>query len=122
MRGYPAKVSCVDWHPRKPIVATAGGRDLVLWKIAAQGAARPQPLRLHRAPVTALAYAPGGDSLLSAARDGQVCLWSHRGQPLQTLELDAEVTCTAWSPDGTALALGCTDGRIRVQDIAPTVA
>lgn len=117
MRGYPAKVTCLDWHPSASRIATAGGRDVVMWEIPAKGGGTPTPLRLHRAPVTALAHAPDGEGLVSASRDGQVCLWSRSGQPLSTLSLAAEVSCAAWSPDGGALALGCTDGRVRVQEL-----
>ena len=117
MRGYPAKVSCLDWHPTRSCVATAGGPDVVLWDIPAAGEGKPTPLRLHRTPVTALAFAPDGATLASAGRDGRVCLWSDGGELLQALALDAEVTAAVWSPDASMLALGCTDGRLRVQQI-----
>lgn len=114
MRGYPAKVTCLAWHPKHARVATAGGPDVVIWDLGGTGGGRPLPLRMHRTAVTALAYSPSGDTLVSAARDGQVCLWSYAGAALQSLVMDAEVSCAAWSADGGALALGCTDGRIEV--------
>jgi WD40 repeat protein len=119
MRGYPAKVSCLDWHPTRSRVATAGGQDLVLWDIPAAGEGKPTPLRLHRTAVTALTYAPDGALLASGDRDGRVCIWSDAGAPLQSLSLAAEVACTTWSADGTAVAFGCTDGSITVLDIDP---
>jgi WD40 repeat protein len=117
MRGYPAKVTCLDWHPSRSRVATAGGQDLVLWDIPAAGEGKPTPLRLHRTAVTALAYAPDGALLASGDRDGRVCIWSDSGAPLQSLSLDAEVACATWSADGSAIAFGCTDGCITVLDI-----
>lgn len=119
MRGYPAKVSCLDWHPTRSRVATAGGRDLVLWDIPATGEGKPTPLRLHHTAVTALAYAPDGALLASGDRDGRVCIWSDTGAPLQSLSLDAEVACAVWNADGSAIAFGCTDGGIVVLDIEP---
>gem|GEM_PF-477168 len=117
MRGYPAKVACLDWHPTRSRVATAGGQDVVLWDIPAAGEGKPTPLRLHRTAITALAYAPHGTLLASADRDGRVCIWSDAGAPLQSLGLDAEVACAAWNADGSAVAFGGTDGRITVMDI-----
>jgi WD40 repeat protein len=120
MRGYPAKVTCLEWHPTRSRVATAGGQDLVLWDIPAAGEGKPTPLRLHRTAVTALAYAPDGALLASGDRDGRVCLWSDAGAPLQSLALDAEVACAVWNSDGSAIAFGCTDGGITVLDVDTT--
>ncbi len=117
MRGYPAKVSCLQWHPTRSRVATAGGQDLVLWDIPAAGEGKPTPLRLHRTAVTVLTYAPDGTLLASGDRDGRVCIWSDDGAPLQSLSLNAEVACAVWSGDGSAIAFGCTDGAVTVLDI-----
>lgn len=115
MRGYPAKVHCLDWHPRRSRVATAGGSDVVVWDIPQTGPGRARPLRAHDAAVTALGYGPDGSVLASADRAGRVCLWRDGGDLLQTYVLGAEIAALAWSPDGRALALGCTDGRLHVQ-------
>lgn len=117
MRGYPAKVSCLDWHPTRSRIATAGGQDVVLWDIPAAGEGKPTPLHLHRTAVTALTYAPDGALLASGDRDGRVCIWSDAGAPLQSLSLEAEVACAVWNADGSAVAFGCTDGAITVLDI-----
>ncbi|MCF7983081.1 MAG: hypothetical protein K9L70_01635 [Thiohalocapsa sp.] len=114
MRGYPAKVRCVHWHPRRSRVATAGGSDVAVWDTPQTGPGRAVPLRAHEAAVTALAYAPDGGLLASADRDGRVCLWRDGGDLLLTFVLGAEVTALSWSPDGAVLALGCTDGQLRV--------
>lgn len=118
MRGYPAKVTCLQWHPCQPRIATAGGTDVVVWEIAATGGGKPRPLRMHRSAVTALGYSPVGDLLVTADRDGAVALWSDAGSLLQTLKLDGEVTSVAWCANSSAFALGCTDGRLAVIDVA----
>jgi len=117
MRGYPAKVSCLDWHPSRSRIATAGGPDVVLWDIPAAGEGRPTPLRLHRTAVTALAYSPGGALLASGDREGHLCLWRDGGAPLQSLALDAEISALAWHAGGATIAAGCTDGKVAVLDI-----
>ena len=55
MRGYRSKVNCLAWHPRRGIIATAGGPDVVLWELPEAGkGARGQPLRHHQDTVTTL--------------------------------------------------------------------
>jgi len=118
MRGYPAKVSCLDWHPVRHRIATAGGQDVVIWDIPAAGEGKPTPLRLHDTAVTALAYSPAGVLLASGDRDGRLCISRDGGAPLQCPALDAEITALAWHANGAAIAVGCTDGTLAVLDIA----
>jgi WD40 repeat protein len=117
MRGYPAKVTCLDWHPTRSRVATAGGQDVVLWEIPTVGEGEPTPLRLHRTAVTALTYSPDGNLLASGDRDGRVCFWRDGDTLLQSVSLDAEISAAAWNGLETAIAFGCTNGTITVLDI-----
>jgi WD40 repeat protein len=119
MRGYPAKVGCLQWHPRQPRIATAGGNDVVVWETPKTGSGKAQPLRLHRDAVTALAYDPKGELLATADRGGRVALWSSNGDLLQTLDQSSEVSALVWSPDGMSLAAGCVDGRVDVVGVDP---
>jgi WD40 repeat protein len=114
MRGYPAKVRCVRWHPRCSRVATTGGSDVVVWDVPERGPGRATPLRAHETAVTVLAYAPDGDLLASADRAGRICLWRDGSQPLQRFSLQAEATTLLWSADGAALVVGTIDGRLHV--------
>jgi len=120
MRGYPAKVTCLDWHPTRSRIATAGGPDLVIWDIPDAGEGRATPLRLHREAITVLAYAPNGALLASGDRSGRLCIWQDGGTPVQSIGLEAEISALDWHPDGTAIAVGCTDGRVAVLDIDPS--
>jgi YD repeat-containing protein len=119
MRGYPAKVGCLNWHPRQPRIATAGGNDVVVWEVPKSGPAKAQPLRNHRNAVTALVYDPKGKLLATADRDGRVALWSNEGDLIQTMDLASEVSALAWGPDGLSLAAGCVDGKLAVAGIDP---
>jgi WD40 repeat protein len=117
MRGYPAKVSCLDWHPTRSRIATAGGQDVVLWDIPTAGEGKPMPLRLHRAAVTALVHSPDGALLASGDRDGRLCIWRDGGAPVHSITLDAEISALAWHAGGAAIAVGCIDGKVAVLDI-----
>lgn len=123
MRGYPGKVSCLAWHPSMPLIATAGGPDIVLWRLpSGGGAAKSQPLRHHRRPLTTLAWAPDGRMLAAGDRDGRFSLWDAKGALLFTQGLDEEITTLGWAPDGSALALGTTGGQLRLLRPASTPA
>jgi WD40 repeat protein len=114
MRGYPGKVSCLAWHPRRAVIASAGGRDLVLWPTEGEAAGRKaQPLRAHEHTVTALGYAPDASLLVSGDRGGRLCVWDDAGVLQQLAELGDEITVLAWSADGR-LACGTTAGRLQV--------
>ena len=115
MRGYQAKVACLAWHRRRPLIATSGGRDVVLWTLnKAKGSTQSTALRSHKRSVTTLAYQNRGNLLASGDREGRLCLWDAGGKLVHELCADSEITSLAWSPDGDYLALGTRYGSIRL--------
>jgi WD40 repeat protein len=113
MRGYRAKVSCLAWHPRRALIATAGGNDVVLWDIPETGkGAKGQPLRHHAHTITALGWSADGDYLASGDRAGHLCIRDRDGDPVFSRRLGDEISGLAWHPSGTALAVGNTDGDL----------
>ena len=113
MRGYPGTVDCLAWHPRRALIATAGGHDVVLWEMPAAGQnARGRPLRHHRETVTALNWSGDGEYLASADRGGRLCIWNLDGDAVFSLRAGNEVTALTWRSDGSALAVGDIDGGI----------
>ena len=65
-------------------------------------------------PVRALHFSSDGSQLSSIAADGTFRTWdTSSGTILQTEQLDtAPIFAAAWSPDGTALAYGGSEGVV----------
>lgn len=80
-------------------------------------------LRGHEAGVNAAVWSPAGDSIATAAWDGTLRLWSHRGeqQAVISAATGGSVECAAWAPDGTALAIVGSDGSVRLYRGMPPV-
>jgi WD40 repeat protein len=115
MRGYPGKVACLAWHPSRPLIATAGGPDVVLWDLPHTGkGAKGQPLRQHRKTITTLAWSPDGRLLASGDRAGQLCLWNAQGALIFTQNLGHELSAIAWRPDSQSLAVADTHGQLQL--------
>ena len=110
------------------MVATASDDNLIHTWSAETGAAF-DVLKGHKAPVTALAFAPGGE-LISTTGDGISLSWnlSPAWKPERTIGSDGpgspfadRVNALAFSPDGKFLAIGGGEpsrgGEIKIWDI-----
>jgi hypothetical protein len=71
-------------------------------------------LRRHTAPVRALASS--GGLLASAGLDGNLMLGPVDGAGRVLRDHSAGIDCAAWSADGSLLASGARDGRLRIHD------
>jgi WD40 repeat protein/tRNA A-37 threonylcarbamoyl transferase component Bud32 len=72
----------------------------------------------HQGGVTALAFAPDGQRLVTGVTDGMARVWdATRGQELFSLGgHQGQVTAVAFAPDGQWLVTGSMDGTARVWD------
>ncbi|MCP5413306.1 MAG: hypothetical protein H6961_01600 [Chromatiaceae bacterium] len=122
MRGYPSKVNCLAWHPRRTVIATAGGPDIVLWDMPVDrtdtknGSAKGRPLRHHQATVTAIAWSADGRLLASGDRNGRLCIWDENGDAVFSLALGSEITVVQWHPVNAVLSVADGDGRLHLVD------
>ena len=115
MRGYPSKVNCLAWHPRRGIIATAGGPDVVLWELPEAGkGACAQPLRHHQNTVTTLTWSADGQLLASGDRSGRLCIWDRDGDAVFSRQLTHEISTLQWQPCGDTLAAGDTGGGLHL--------
>jgi WD40 repeat protein len=117
MSGYPGKVNCLDWHPSANKIVTAGGKDVVIWDMTEPGKKKALPVSVHQSTVTAVQYAPDGETIVSADRTGQVFLLDQSGKPLALFESGAEVTTLAWASDGLSFLVGNIEGKIDIYHI-----
>src|SRR5437899_686037 len=66
----------------------------------------------HSAPVTSVAWSPGGAELATGGYDGCVVIWScDSWTPKNRFQHSRLVNGVRWSPDGRLLAVACADGH-----------
>lgn len=113
MRGYQCKVSCLEWHPLKDMIATAGGKDIVIWgPLHQKGGGSPLPIAHHQTTITCLSYEPSGYYLASGDRNGLVCIWDGKGRLVQQWQGRHEITVLRWDAEGNRLLTGDTQGGL----------
>jgi WD40 repeat protein len=72
-------------------------------------------LRGHRAGVSALAFSPDGEHVLSGSEDHTARYWDHEGKCIHRLEGHTdELTAAVFSPDGARIATASIDGTVKL--------
>lgn len=119
--GHPIRLVCWAGHH----LVVVDGKLVTAWPVTADGevpADEPTCLVTGEAPITTLS-SPANRAVV-AAGDARGTLWlllpDRASDPLATLHLGARVVASAWSRDGTRLAVGCVDGRLHRYDIVLT--
>jgi WD40 repeat protein len=73
-----------------------------------------QSLEGHEGKVSALAFTPDGQTLVSAGEDHTLFAWNVESGDRTRLESDARVRNIAFSPDGAAMATATGEGHLRL--------
>ncbi|EMC94289.1 hypothetical protein BAUCODRAFT_150474 [Baudoinia panamericana UAMH 10762] len=86
--------------------------DIHIWSV--QTGQLLDQLAGHEGPVSSLAFAPNGGSLISGSWDRTVRIWSvfARTQTSEPLQLQADVLCVTVRPDSKQLAVSTLDGQL----------
>ncbi len=120
MSGYSGKPAALAFDDSGTLLATGGGKTVMVWSFRGGGPAgtRPGALEHHVQPVTTLAFARRGMRLASTARDGAVVVWSLKsdgnGRPIGAAVLADAGAELYWRPDGRALAALDARGGVTV--------
>lgn len=92
---------------------------LVLIAAAPLPAAPVETLEGHEGVVTALAFSPNGDRLLSVAEDGWALVWDVKTRKIvhRCLQKDEKLYAVAWRPDGAQFATAGESGVVRTWEV-----
>ena len=120
--GHSRSVLCVEPLRENDLFVTAGiDQMLRVWPADMTNKKPPQPIRHldnHTGAVCDLALRPGQQPLpmlASASVDKTVRLWQPTiGRMVKFSRLPVEPTCLDWTRDGSLLATGCADGKLRI--------
>lgn len=121
LTGYPDRVRLVVWADHGRWLLAAADDELTCWPVVGDPgsewpADEPEQCHGHDATITSLAATPTHDLAATGDATGRVAVWSLRSphEPVCTMQLDGEITATAWSRRGTRLAVGDVSGRLEV--------
>ena len=118
----PSVINALAFSPDGKSLAVSGNREILIHALDAQAA--PTRLAGLSEHILSLAYSSDGATLIAAggtpARFGEVQIWD-----LKTAKLRRSITITgdtvfgaSLTPDGTKIAVGCTDNTVRIFDAA----
>lgn len=102
-------------------VVAAGSRDsfdIHIWSV--QTGQLLDQLSGHEGPISSLAFAPNGGSLISGSWDKTARIWSifDRTQTSEPLQLQADILDIAVRPDSSQLAISTLDGQLTFWSIS----
>jgi WD40 repeat protein len=114
---HPGGVSAIAMSGDGKLATGSPDRKVRVW--AATGDQPTQTLSGHRNTVTAIAWSRDNRTLASGGNDRDVILWAaDTGKQTRTLDHPSEVQSLAFSPDGTKIAVGSVDDRLRIYQVA----
>ncbi|HEV3142808.1 MAG TPA: protein kinase [Gemmataceae bacterium] len=107
------QVEAVAFHPKEPVVITAGWDGAVHFWDARTGMRLGEPLRLG-GKIWAAAFSPDGKWVAAGDSEGYATIWDAKTrQVFAKLPHEDQVQALAFSPDSKLLATGCGEGLDR---------
>jgi WD40 repeat protein len=116
MTGYPAKVETISWDFYSRLLAVGNVGDVTVWDFSGKGPQGTEPRALDgfQRRVTLVAFQHRSALLAAGSADGLLAFW----EPLRskhardTVAFDAEISALSWSPDDSAILVGCAAGHV----------
>lgn len=123
MTGYPSKVKSMAWEHRGKVLMTAGAPQVIGWPFTGRnGPMGREPLQVGpegEAIIQVVATHPEFDLVAAGTADGGVWMQWIGEEEAGTVARDLPpVTCMAFAPDGSSLAVGTETGYAAVLDAA----
>lgn len=112
---HPVQFNSLAVDPSGEIVCAGGagdGFEIYMW--STQTGKLIDVLAGHEAPVSALAFSPLGDRLVSASWDKSIRVWDTfgRSSAVEPFQLKADALALAFRPDGKEVAVATLDGQV----------
>ena len=123
MSGYPQKPSSLAFDATGTFLATGGSEHVIIWSFKGDGpeGTSPLTLKLHKDPITSLAFSNKGMNLASASKDGMVVLWvlrnDNKESGLSETNVGDSVANLYWNPDDSSLAALDRQGGVTVWNV-----
>ncbi len=123
MSGYPSKVRSMAWEHRGKVLMTAGAPQVIGWPFTGRnGPMGREPLEIgpdSEALVQVVATHPEFDLVAAGMSDGTVWMqWIGEEEAGTVARNLPPISCMAFSPDGSSLAVGTEEGFVAVLDAA----
>lgn len=120
----PVQFNSLAVDPSGEIVCAGGtgdGFEIYMW--STQTGKLIDVLAGHEGPVSALAFSPLGDRLVSASWDKTIRVWDTygRSKAVEPFRLNADALAVAFRPDGLEVAVSTLDGQIMFWDLRNAV-
>ncbi len=113
-------VMSVDFSPSNSNLLASGSRDQTIkfWNTSDEHTV--QTFTGHNNEVSSLSFSPSGDELVSGGLDASTKIWQiQSGQMLQSIDEEFSsrvITATAYSPDGSKIAIATEYGTVKLLD------
>jgi WD40 repeat protein len=115
MSGYPVKVRAVAFDQTGLNLWTVSGPSLIAWNMKQFEGSSGRLFKGHLGWIQDMSCHPTLPVVATVGEDGLLCLWdagTTKPRASQEVNKNGGLSCVAWSPDGTRLVTGATDGTL----------